>query len=118
MKLCQAFRREYGFNAISLMPTNLYGPGDNFDLQQLPTCLPALIRRIHEAKAARRSSVTVWGPAPRAASSCTSMTSPMRCCTFYTRYDDEPIVNIGWGKDVTIRELAELMVSVIDYKGR
>ena len=117
VKLCQALRREYGFNAISLMPTNLYGPGDNFDLEQAHV-LPALIRRIHEAKLARRGARDGLGKRHcRGANFCTSTIWPMPSCTFYKQYDDEPIVNIGWGKDIAIRELAELLVSVIDYKG-
>ena len=77
MKMCQAYRRQYGFNAISVMPTNLYGPGDNFDLQTSHV-LPALIRKFHEAKRARRRAGRRSGaPARRGASSCTSTILPM-----------------------------------------
>ncbi len=117
VKLCQALRREYGFNAICLMPTNLYGPGDNFDLQQAHV-LPALLRRIHEAKQSGASSVTVWGSgAPRREF---LHVDDLADAVLYLlhEYDAEPIVNIGWGKDISILELAELLVSVIDYTGQ
>jgi GDP-L-fucose synthase len=116
VKLCQALRREYGFNAICLMPTNLYGPGDNFDLQQAHV-LPALLRRIHEAKRSGSASVTGWGSgAPRREF---LHVDDLADAVLYLlhEYDGEPIVNIGWGKDLSIRELAELLVSVIDYSG-
>jgi GDP-L-fucose synthase len=117
VKLCQALRREYGFNAICLMPTNLYGPGDNFDLQQAHV-LPALLRRIHEAKVRRSTSVTVWGSGvPRGEF---LHVDDLADAVLYLlhEYDGEPIVNIGWGKDISILELAELLVSVIDYNGQ
>ena len=117
VKLCQALRREYGFNAICLMPTNLYGPGDNFDLQQAHV-LPALLRRIHEAKRDGSASVTVWGSgAPRREF---LHVDDLADAVLYLlhEYDGEPIVNIGWGKDISILELAELLVSVIDYNGQ
>jgi GDP-L-fucose synthase len=117
IKMCQALRRQYGFNAISLMPTNLYGPGDNFDLESSHV-LPALIRRIHEAKVRGDACVTVWGSgAPRR--EFLHVDDLADAVLYLLRsYDAEPIVNIGWGEDVTIRELAELIVSAIDYKGR
>jgi GDP-L-fucose synthase len=117
VKMCQAYRREFGFNAISLMPTNLYGPGDNFDLQNSHV-LPALIRRFHEAKVRGDESVTVWGTgAPRREF---LHVDDLADAVMYLlqSYDAEPIVNIGWGQDVTIRELAELVMSAIDYSGR
>ena len=117
VKLCQALRREFGFKAISLMPTNLYGPGDNFDLQSSHV-LPALIRRIHEAKLHGDPTVSVWGSGtPRREFLHVDDLADAVLYLLHA-YDDEPIVNIGWGKDVTIRELAELIVSVVDYKGR
>ena len=117
VKMCQAFRREFGFNAISLMPTNLYGPGDNFDLQSSHV-LPALIRRVHEAKVRGEASVTVWGTGtPRREFLHVDDLADAVVYLLHA-YDGEPIVNVGWGKDVTIRELAELIVSVVDYKGR
>jgi GDP-L-fucose synthase len=107
LKMCQAYRRQYGFSAISLMPTNLYGPGDNFDLQNSHV-LPALIRRFHEAKvrgAPRREFLHV---------------DDMADAVVYlmNNYDDEQIVNVGWGEDITIRELAEMIAVVAGFKGQ
>jgi GDP-L-fucose synthase len=116
VKMCQAYRREFGFNAISLMPTNLYGPGDNFDLQNSHV-LPALIRRFHEAKVRGDPSVTIWGSGtPRREF---LHVDDLADAVLYLlhNYDAEPIVNIGWGEDVTIRGLAEIVMSVIGYKG-
>jgi len=117
VKMCQAYRREFGFNAISLMPTNLYGPGDNFDLQNSHV-LPALIRRFHEAKVRGDESVTVWGTGtPRR--EFLHVDDLADAVLYLLRsYDAEAIVNIGWGEDVTIRELAELVMSAIGYRGR
>ena len=117
VKMCQAYRREHGFNAISLMPTNLYGPGDNFDLQNSHV-LPALIRRFHEAKVRGDDRVTVWGTgAPRREF---LHVDDLADAVVYLlqSYDAEPIVNIGWGEDITIRQLAELVLSAIGYSGR
>jgi GDP-L-fucose synthase len=117
VKMCQAYRREYGFNAISLMPTNLYGPGDNFDLQNSHV-LPALIRRIHEAKIRGDESVTVWGTGtPRREFLHVDDLAEAVLYLLQT-YEDESIVNIGWGRDVTIRELVDIIMSVIGYSGR
>jgi GDP-L-fucose synthase len=117
VKMCQAYRREFGFNAISLMPTNLYGPGDNFDLQNSHV-LPALIRRVHEAKVRGDDSVTVWGSGtPRREFLHVDDLADAILYLLHA-YDAEPIVNIGWGEDVTIRDLAELVLSVIGYRGR
>jgi len=117
VKMCQAYRREYGFNAISLMPTNLYGPGDNFDLLNSHV-LPALIRRFHEAKLRNDPSVTVWGTgAPRREFLHVDDLADAVLYLLHT-YDAEPILNIGWGQDVTIRELAELVLSAVGYGGQ
>jgi GDP-L-fucose synthase len=115
--MCQAYRREYGFNAISLMPTNLYGPGDNFDLQNSHV-LPALIRRFHEAKARGDDRVTVWGTGTPRREFLHVDDLADAVLYLLQNYDAEPIVNIGWGQDVTIRELAELVLSAIGYGGR
>lgn len=116
IKMCQAYRREYGFNAISLMPTNLYGPGDNFDLQSSHV-LPALIRKFHEAKRRNDKSVEIWGTgAPRREF---LHVDDLASAVLYLlqNYDEEPIVNIGWGQDLTISELAETIMSAIGYTG-
>lgn len=116
IKLCQAYAREYGKNFISGMPTNLYGPFDNFDLRTSHV-LPALIRKVHEAKQSGAPSVPIWGTG-----------SPRReflhvddladaCVFLLNTYDSPEIVNIGCGEDVTIRELAETVCSVIGYEG-
>ena len=117
LKMCQAYRREFDFNAISLMPTNLYGPGDNFDRENSHV-LPALIRRFHEAKLRNDPVVSVWGTGtPRREF---LHVDDMADAVLYLlqQYDAEPIVNIGWGKDVTIRELAELVMSIVGFKGK
>jgi GDP-L-fucose synthase len=117
IKLCQSYRKQYGFNAISLMPTNLYGPGDNFDLQSSHV-LPALIRKFHEAAASGAKEVTIWGTG-----------SPRReflhvddladaSVFLMLNYDSGDIVNVGVGEDVSIRELAEMVQRVTGFKGR
>ena len=117
VKMCQAYRREFGFNAISLMPTNLYGPGDNFDLQNSHV-LPALIRRFHEAKVRGDESVTVWGTGTPRREFLHVDDLADAVVYLLQSYDAEPIVNIGWGQDVTIRELADIVMSAIGYRGR
>jgi GDP-L-fucose synthase len=117
VKMCQAYRRQYGFNAISLMPTNLYGPGDNFDLQSSHV-LPALIRRFHEAKLRGDASLTVWGTGTPRREFLHVDDMADAVIHLLKTYNEEPIVNIGWGKDVTIRELAETIASIAGFRGR
>jgi GDP-L-fucose synthase len=117
VKMCQAYRREFGFDAISLMPTNLYGPGDNFDLQNSHV-LPALIRRFHEAKVRGDESVTIWGTGTPRREFLHVDDLADAVLYLLQKYGAEPIVNIGWGEDVTIRELAEMVMSAIGYSGR
>jgi len=117
LKMCQAYRREFNFNAISLMPTNLYGPGDNFDRENSHV-LPALIRRFHEAKLRGDAEVTVWGTGTPRREFLHVDDMADAVLHLLLQYDAEPIVNIGWGKDVTIRELAELVLSVVGYQGK
>jgi GDP-L-fucose synthase len=116
IKMCQAYRREYGFNAISLMPTNLYGPGDNFDLQNSHV-LPALIRRFHEAKVQDDSTVTVWGTGTPRREFLHVDDLADAVLYLLQNYDAEAIVNIGWGEDLTIRELAVLIKDATGYRG-
>jgi GDP-L-fucose synthase len=117
LKMCQAYRRQYGFNAISLMPTNLYGPGDNFDLHNSHV-LPALIRRFHEAQLRNDATLTVWGTGtPRREFLHVDDLADAVIYLLKT-YEDEAIVNIGWGQDVTIRELAEMVAAVSGFRGR
>jgi GDP-L-fucose synthase len=117
VKMCQAYRREYGFNAISLMPTNLYGPGDNFDLQNSHV-LPALIRRFHEAKVRGEDSVTVWGTGTPRREFLHVDDLADAVLHLLQIYDAEPIVNVGWGQDVTIRELAEIVLAAVGHNAR
>jgi GDP-L-fucose synthase len=117
LKMCQAYRRQYGFNAISLMPTNLYGPGDNFDLQNSHV-LPALIRRFHEAKQRGDETLAVWGSGTPRREFLHVDDLADAALYLLKHYDDEGIVNVGWGEDVTIRELAELVREVCGYRGR
>jgi GDP-L-fucose synthase len=116
IKMCQAYRKQYGFSAISLMPTNLYGPGDNFNLQNSHV-LPALIRKIHEAKAAGRSAVTVWGTGTPRREFLHVDDLADAALYLMRRYDGEEIVNVGVGEDISIRELAELVRDVVGYSG-
>jgi len=112
LRMCRAYKQQYGFNAISLMPTNLYGINDNFDLETSHV-LPAMIRKFHEAK----DKVTLWGDG-----------SPMReflhvddlaeaCYTCMEKYDEEGHINVGTGEDVTIKELAETIADVVGFTG-
>jgi GDP-L-fucose synthase len=117
LKMCQAYRRQFGFNAISLMPTNLYGPGDNFDLQNSHV-LPALIRRFHEAKLRGDAALTVWGTGTPRREFLHVDDLADAVIYLLNTYDGEAIVNIGWGEDVTIRELAETVASVAGFRGR
>ncbi|WP_159015897.1 GDP-L-fucose synthase [Cognatiluteimonas profundi] len=116
IKLCQAYRRQYGFNTISLMPTNLYGPGDNFDLANSHV-LPALIRKFHEARLRGDKQVVMWGTGtPRR--EFLHVDDLAAACVFLTEtYESEDIVNIGVGEDISIRELAELVREITGYTG-
>jgi GDP-L-fucose synthase len=117
LRMCQAYHRQYGSRFISVMPTNLYGPNDNFDLETSHV-LPALIRRFHEARAAGAASVTLWGTgSPRR--EFLHVDDLANVCLFLMRHYEEPeLVNIGWGMDITIRELAGLVAGVVGYEGR
>jgi len=116
IKMCQAYRRQYGFDAISLMPTNLYGPGDNFDLANSHV-LPAMIRKFHEAKVRGDAEVVIWGSGkPRR--EFLHVDDMADASVFLMRnYSAEGIVNVGVGEDMSIRELAELIARVVGFKG-
>jgi GDP-L-fucose synthase len=116
IKLCQSYNRQYGTRFISAMPTNLYGPGDNFDLQTSHV-LPALIRKFHEARESGAPDVTIWGTGtPRR--EFLHVDDLAEACLFLMRnYDDGEIINVGVGEDLTIRELAELVREVVGYQG-
>ena len=116
IKMCQAYRRQYGFDAISLMPTNLYGPGDNFSLVDSHV-LPALIRKFHEAAQAGSKSVVVWGTGtPRR--EFLYVEDLAGAVVFLTeKYSGAGPINVGVGSDITIRELAELVGRVVGFSG-
>jgi len=116
IKTCQAYRRQYGFNAISLMPTNLYGPGDNFHLENAHV-LPALIRKFHDAKMRIAGEVVLWGSgAPRR--EFLHVDDLADAALFLMlRYDDPDIINVGVGEDITIRELADIIRAAVGFDG-
>jgi len=116
-KLCQAYRREFAFNAICAMPTNLYGPADNFNPENSHV-LPALIRRFHDAKVRGDKRVVAWGTgAPRREFLHVSDLADA-IVLLLEQYDDESIINVGCGQDVTIRELCETVMEVTGYTGK
>ncbi len=117
IETCQAYHRQYGSNFISVMPTNLYGPNDNFSPERSHV-LPALLRRFHEAKKTGAESVTVWGTgAPRR--EFLHVDDLGSACVFLMEtYDDPSIINIGTGEDITIKELAELIARTVGYEGK
>jgi GDP-L-fucose synthase len=117
IKLCQAYRRQHGFDAISLMPTNLYGPGDNFDLQNSHV-LPALIRRLHEAKLRGDAEVTIWGTGTPRREFLHADDLARAVVHLMDVYSGEELVNIGCGEDLSVRELAELIAGVVGFTGR
>ena len=112
IKLCQAYRRQYGCDFISAMPTNLYGPGDNFDLESSHV-LPALLRRFHEAALEGRDEVTIWGTG-RPRREFLHVDDLARACVFLMlHYDGDEHINVGTGEDLSIRELAETIREVV-----
>jgi GDP-L-fucose synthase len=116
VKMCQAYRRQYGFNAISVMPTNLYGAGDNFDLQNSHV-LPALIRKFHEGKLANTSTVTVWGSGTPKREFLHVDDLANACLFLMNNYEREELINVGWGEDISVRELADLIKSTVGFAG-
>jgi GDP-L-fucose synthase len=116
IKLCQAYRRQYHADFISAMPTNLYGPNDNFDLQSSHV-LPALIHKFHAAATEHRPNVTLWGTGSPRREFLHVDDLAAACLMLLEKYSSEEIINIGTGEDVTIRELAELVRDVVGYKG-
>jgi GDP-L-fucose synthase len=117
IKLAQAYRQQYGFHAISLMPTNLYGPGDHFDLKSSHV-LPALMRKAHEARVSDSPEMVVWGTgAPRREFMHVDDLADA-ALFLMLNYDEPEIINVGVGTDLSIRELAELVCRVVGYNGR
>ena len=117
IKMCQAYRRQYGFNAISLMPTNLYGPGDNFNLANSHV-LPALIRKFHDGKVNNEHQVTVWGTGTPKREFLHVDDLADASVFLMNRYNEEGIVNIGVGEDISIAELAQVVKEVVGFTGQ
>jgi len=116
IEMCRAYRRQHGFDAVSLVPCNLYGPGDNFDPQN-SHALAGMILKFHAAKRDRLSKVTLWGSgAPyREYLHCDDLADAM--VFLVHRYDDAEIINVGAGRDIRIRELAQLVAAAVGYQG-
>jgi GDP-L-fucose synthase len=116
IEMCQAYRRQYGFRAICLMPTNLYGPGDNFDAENSHV-LSALLRRFHEAKQSGTPAVTVWGSGQPRREFLHVDDLAAAAIFLMEKYDSEEIINVGTGKDIPIAELSELIREIVGYEG-
>jgi GDP-L-fucose synthase len=116
IKLCQAYHQQHGCRFISAMPTNLYGPGDNFDLEKAHV-LPALIRKFHEAKGSGAPTVTIWGSGTPLREFCHVDDCADACLFLMDNYESPEIVNIGVGEDISIRDLALLVKAAVGYEG-
>ena len=116
IKMCDAYRAQYGCNFISVMPTNLYGPNDNYDLQNAHV-LPTLIRKFHEAKQNGDPAVTIWGTGTPRREFLHADDLAAACVYLMENYNEEGLVNIGTGEDVTITELAMLIKEIVGYEG-
>jgi GDP-L-fucose synthase len=116
IKLCQAFSREYGANFISVMPTNLYGPNDNFDLETSHV-LAALLRKAHEAKTRNDQKLMVWGTGKPRREFLHVDDLASACLLLLEKYDSTEIINVGCGEDISIRELAELICDIVGFEG-
>ena len=116
IKLCEAYRDQHGANFISAMPTNLYGPGDNYDLQNSHV-VPALLRKFHEAKVQGDPTVTCWGTGSPRREFLHVDDLAEACLFLMEKYDDKPFVNVGTGTDLPIRELAETIQDIVGFEG-
>jgi GDP-L-fucose synthase len=116
VKLCEAYRRQYGCDFISAMPTNMYGPNDNYDLRTSHV-LPALIRKFHEAKVSQQPTVTCWGTGQPYREFLYADDLARACLFLMENYSDGHFINVGYGSDMRIRDLAELVRSLIGYRG-
>ncbi len=116
IKMCQAYRRQHGCNFISAMPTNMYGPNDNYDLQNSHV-LPALIRKFHEAKVSASPAVTCWGTGSPLREFLYADDLASACVFLMNHYNEEPFINVGYGSDVTIKQLAELVAATVGFQG-
>ena len=117
IKMCQAYRRQYGCDFISAMPTNMYGPNDNYDPQNSHV-LPALIRRFHEAKAGNATTVTCWGTGSPFREFLYADDLARACVFLLERYSEEQFINVGSGSEVSVRELTETVGRVVGYAGK
>ena len=116
LKMCQALQRQHGYAAISLMPTNLYGPGDNFDLKSSHV-LPAMIRKFHDAKASGAPEVVLWGTGTPKREFLYVDDLAAACLFAMQHYEGEQFLNVGTGEDLAIRELAEMVSNEVGYTG-
>src|SRR5438477_3683000 len=116
IRLCQACRRQYGCDFISVMPTNMYGANDNYDLENSHV-LPALIRKFHEGKVAGAPAVTCWGTGSPSREFLYADDLARACIFLMQNYSEEQIINVGYGSDITIRELAQLVRRIIGFAG-
>ena len=116
IKLCQAYRRQHGRDYISAMPTNLYGPGDNFDLTSSHV-LPAIIRKAHEAKLAAADSITIWGTGTPLREFLHADDCASACVYLLETYSEDSHVNVGSGEDITIYDLAQMVCDVVGFSG-
>ena len=116
LKLVQAYRKQYGHNWISAMPTNMYGPGDNFDLENSHV-LPALMRKFHDAKTRGDASITLWGTGSPKREFLHADDLGRACLYLLENYDDDVAINVGVGEDLAIKDLAELVQKIVGYEG-
>jgi len=116
IKLCEALRRQHGSNFISAMPTNMYGPNDNYDLQTSHV-LPALIRKFHDAKISRAPAVTCWGTGTPLREFLHADDLAEACLFLLDNYNEEQFINVGSGSEISIRDLAELIMKIVGYQG-
>ena len=116
IKMCESYRAQYNANFISVMPTNLYGPNDNYDLENSHV-LPAMIRKFHEAKVNKKEAVEVWGTGTPMREFLYANDLADACLYLMDTYNDAQLINIGTGVDITIKELAETIKSVVGYTG-
>jgi GDP-L-fucose synthase len=117
LKLVQAYRKQYGHKWISAMPTNMYGPGDNFDLENSHV-LPALIRKFHDAKTQGQTTVTLWGTGSPKREFLHADDLGRACLFLLENYDEDVAINVGVGEDLPVKELAELIQGVVGFKGK
>jgi GDP-L-fucose synthase len=117
IKLCQAYAREYGADFISAMPANLYGPNDNFDLETSHV-LAALVRKAHEAKIRNEKELVVWGSGEPRREFLHVDDLASACLLLLEKYDSPEIINVGCGRDISIRELADLICDVVGFQGK